>query len=75
MNSQETLEHLLFICPQYQHLRNITLNGYLQGLLRRQADSTANLLEILKSPEEEVIHKVNLYVCGLLKIRNFLLDL
>ena len=75
MNSQETLEHLLFICPQYQHLRNITLNGYLQDLLRRQAESTANLLEILKSPEEEVIHTVNLYVCGLLKIRYFLLDL
>ena len=75
MNSQETLEHLLFICPQYQHLRNSTLNDVFQDQLRQQADSNANMLEILKSPDDHVIESINLYVCGLLKVRNFLLDL
>ena len=50
INSQETLEHLLFICPQYQRLRSRTLNGDLQDLLRQQTDRTVTLLEILKSP-------------------------
>ena len=72
MKSNESLEHLLFTCPQYNPWRVQLLEDHLKLLLRE--DNNNDLLHILRAPSEEIAQKLHLYVRCVLKQRRLLTE-
>ena len=69
LNSHESLEHIIFICPQYESSRSKLLYRHLSQLLL--CDS-AELIDIIKDPSPELVRDMYLFVSSTLKIRRFL---
>ena len=70
MKSYETLEHLLFVCPQYTPWRVSLLEEHFIELVVNGKD----ILHILKAPSEDISFKLHLYVKCILKQRRLLTE-
>ena len=69
MNSDESLEHTIFVCPQYSTIRRKILSRHLANLLHSDG---AELIDIFKEPSSELVRDFYLFVSKILKIRRFL---
>ena len=69
LNSDESLEHIIFICPQYTTIRNKLLSRHLSKIL---LSGGTELTDIFKEPSCEIVQDFYLFVSNILKIRRFL---
>ena len=68
MLQYETLEHILFVCPQYKPWRTNLVHKHLKRLVEDQED----LILILRDPSEETLNNMYDYISCVLKHRKFI---
>ena len=71
MKSNETLEHMLFVCPQYAPWRRNLLNEHLIEVVGEHED----MILILRDPSEEIIDAMFKFISCALKHRDLICNM
>ena len=71
LKEPETLEQILFLCPQYRPWRENLITNHYYAAIRTEKDK---LLDILHSPSEELISHLYLFISSALKMRRIILE-